>query len=63
MKTSEVVRQVRNWHGPVCVGALARDDVYYVRVVKSDLLTTIANFQDGQIECAPKNGTLFVDRA
>jgi hypothetical protein len=61
MKTAEVLKQIRKHSGPVVVGVLARDDVFYVKVVKTDLLEQLANLADDQVEVRVKNGTLHVD--
>lgn len=63
MKTTQVIAAVRKHTGIIYVGMLCRNDVVYVRAVKSDLLNTLQRIADNEIEYIVENGDLFIDSA
>lgn len=62
MKTSEVRRTIREHRGDVYVGVLVRDDVIYVKAVKSDLLKQLEKVADHAVVTSRNtDGMLFLD--
>lgn len=62
MLTREIIKAIREFRGDVMVGVLVRDDVIYVKAVKSDLLDAIAELSDGQAYVSEVGGKLYFDR-
>jgi hypothetical protein len=63
MKTAEIISFVHAHRGHIMVGMLARNDVKYVRVVKSDLLDVLKNTDDDELTWVIKDGIGYVDNA
>jgi hypothetical protein len=63
MKAKKLIAAVKAHKGPIMVAALAANDVFYVKVVKADLLAAIAKIGDYELEFAvTADGTGYIDR-
>jgi hypothetical protein len=61
MLIKDVISAVRKHRGTIYVGVLARNDVFYVKVVKRDLLIAIAGMVDNEIYAKVSHGVLHID--
>jgi hypothetical protein len=61
MLIEQVKKTIREYRGPIFMTCHTRDDVYYVRVFKSDLLEAIKVLRDHQIDASFTDGTLYID--
>lgn len=60
--TKELIEKIRQHRGEVCVCALMRDDIFYVKVVKGDLIDQIRRGDRGDaLSFDVKDGTAYVD--
>lgn len=60
--TKDLIQTIRRHRGDVCVTALMKDDVFDVRVVKSDLIAQIARMDAGDaVVFIVKNGVGYID--
>jgi len=63
MTRKELLSTVQRYKGAIYVGVLARDDILYVRAVKSDLLGMLSLVGDNQLTARVSCGALYVDNA
>lgn len=63
MTRCELLKIIRKHVGLIYVGMIAKNDVVYVRVVKSDLLTVIDKIDNNELEARLVKGDLYIDRA
>jgi hypothetical protein len=62
MKTTEIIRQVATFRGPIQVAVNGRDDVRYVKVAKSAALVMLReNVPDNEYDCYCLGDTMFLD--
>jgi hypothetical protein len=61
MLIEDVKKTIREYRGPIFMTCHTRNDVYYVRVFKTDLLDAIKNLGDNEVEATFTSGTLYVD--
>ncbi len=63
MTNTELRRTIRAFKGTIYATVSGNNDVFYVKVVKSDLLAAIANIVDGELEARVTKGDLYIDSA
>jgi len=63
MTRTELLKTVRAFKGYIYAGVLARNDILYVRVTKTDLLEQLALIADNELEVNVVNGSLYISSA
>lgn len=61
MRNASLIKQLREFRGDVLVGMLIRNDVTYVKAVKSDLIAVLTQIPEGAVKLDIVNGVMYVD--
>lgn len=63
MTGEELRRTVRAHKGTIMAAIFGRDDVHFVKIVKSDLLEMLAHIADNELEArTTPDGVLYIDK-